>query len=114
MANPIILENTADGTKYTLEFTRNTVKMAEKAGFTLESITDGKIISGYSDLFYYAFMAHHRYMKQFDTDKILFEELGGMSEALSTRLVELFAEPYNSLVKQDKGDEKNAKWSVQL
>lgn len=112
---PIILENKDNGTKYTLEFTRNTVKMAEKAGFTLDSISDGKIISGYSELFYYAFMAHHRYMKQTDTDRILFEELGGVSEALSTRLVELFAEPYNALVEQtDSGETKNSKWSVEL
>ena len=113
---PIVLENKENGTKYTLEFTRNTVKMAEKAGFNLESITNGALISGYSDLFYYAFMAHHRYMKQTDTDRILFEELGGITEAMSTRLVELFAEPYNSLVEQnaDDGDEKNVKWSVVL
>ena len=112
---PIILENKDTGIKYTLEFTRNTVKMAEQAGFTLEKITDGKLISGYSELFYFAFMAHHRYMKQADTDRILFEELGGMSEALSTRLIELFAEPYNSLVEQQKdGEEKNSKWSVEF
>ena len=112
---PIILENKDNGTKYTLEFTRNTVKMAEKAGFSLDSISKGALISGYSDLFYYAFMAHHRYMKQADTDRILFEELGGASVELTNRLVELFAEPYNALVETtEDGETKNSKWSVEL
>lgn len=113
--NPIVLENKENGQKYTLEFTRTTVKMAEAAGFSIDKITSGKLISGYSELFYYAFMAHHRYMKLADTDRILFDELGGMTEALSTRLIELYAEPYNALVEEPESDEaKNSQWSVTL
>ena len=115
---PIVLENKENGKRYTLEFTRTTVKMAENAGFTLDAITSGKLVSGYSNLFFFAFMAHHRYMKQEETDRILFDELGGMTEALSTRLIELFAVPYNALVAQEGEDgedgEKNGAWSVEL
>lgn len=112
---PIRLVNKETGVEYVLEFNRNSVKRAEKAGFTLSDISSGKIISGYSELFYYAFLMHHPYMKQADTDRILFEELGGISDALQTRLIELFAEPYNALVEaKEEGGEKNSKWSVTL
>lgn len=111
---PIRLVNKDSGKEYVLEFNRATVKRAEKGGFTLTDISSGKVLSGYSELFYYAFLMHHPYMKQADTDRILFEELGGLSDALQTRLVELFAEPYNALVEAKDGDEKNVKWSVSL
>ena len=111
---PIRLRNAEDGKEYVLEFNKTTVEMAEKAGFTLNLITEGKLVSGYSDLFFFAFMKNHRYMKRADTDRILFEELGGMPEAMGARLVELFAEPYNALVESEDKAGKNSKWSVTL
>ena len=109
--NPIILRND-DGTEYKLEFTKATVKMAERGGFTLKMIADGKLVTGYSELFYYAFMANHRYMKQTDTDRIL-EEVGGMSDELAERLIDLYTEPAKAFSADDEA-RKNSKWSVKL
>ena len=115
---PIIIENPETGEKYTLEFNRRTVKMAEDAGITLSSITEDKrLMAGYSGLFYYAFLMHHPQIKAAKAESILFDDMGGMTEAMATRLIELFAEPYNTLVKSDEsgdGEAKNAKWSVTL
>ena len=83
---PIRLTNAEDGKEYVLEFNKATVEMAEKAGFTLNLITEGKLVSGYSELFYFSFMKNHRYMKKAEI-KIasLFGDAGIIGAAIAAR-----------------------------
>ena len=113
---PITLTNSETGKTYTLEFNRRTCALAENAGISVSKLADeDRLMSVYPELFYHAFLMHHPTVKKAETDRILFDEIGGFTPELMTRLVELFAQPYNSLVKQEgEGDGKNAKWSVTL
>ena len=108
---PIVLEY-EDGKTYTLEFSRETVQMAERAGFSRDDFGD-KLMVRVPQLFYYAFMMHHPTVSKEKTDQILFEDLGGVSEALSNRLTELFNAPYLYLF-NETGEVKNPKLTVRL
>ena len=108
--NPIILN--VDGTEYTLEFSRTSVAYAEQNGFNIRDI-DEKMMTRIPELFYYAFKMHHPDVKRAVTDRIFFDELGGIDEAVADRLVELYAEPYKTL-SNDTGKPKNPKVTVRL
>lgn len=108
---PIVLRSGSE--EYTLEFNRESVQYAERQGFQIEDIANGKYISGMADLFYYAFRMHHKGILRAKTDTILFEELHGMSDAMIERLGDLYAVPYLSLV-PDEDESKNSKWSVEM
>lgn len=101
-----------NGTVYTLEFSRETVKMAERAGFSRDDFGD-KMMTRISEMFFYAFMMHHPTMSKEKADKILFDDLGGVSEALSERLTDLFNAPYEDLF-NETGEVKNSKLTVLL
>lgn len=109
---PIILTDNETGEKYTLEFTRDSVRFAEKHGFNFDDI-DKYPMSTIPDLFYYAFRAHHKMVARDKTDKILFEDLGGLSEAVVKRLASLYAAPFKALTREDD-DTKNSKMTVEL
>lgn len=110
---PIKLTNPETGKTYTLEYNRRTAAMAERDGLTLKMLTEAEqIMNLYPLLFHYAFLMHHPTMKKADTEAILYDELHGLTTEQITRLVELYAEPYNALVKEEDG--KNSKWSVEI
>lgn len=110
--DPIVL-TAEDGKEYTLQFNRKSVIYAENNGFTLEDLSDGKYMSGVSNLFFYAFRMHHPYMTHEQTDRILFDEMGGLPEGMIERLGALYAEPYNALIpSEDAG--KNSRWAVKM
>ena len=108
---PIVLEYEG-GKTYTLEFNRETVKMAENAGFNTQDIGQ-KTMNRIEQLFFYAFMMHHPSISREKTNSILYEDLGGLSEALSDRLRELFEAPLNTLI-NESGEVKNSKLTVRL
>lgn len=116
MAKPIIITNPKTGVSYTLEFNRASVEWAENRGFNISDLGNGKILSGISDLFYYSFRMHHPQMTKTQTDTLLFDKaegLGGVPDGLAERLGELYAEPYNALVRTEE-DAKNSHWTVEL
>ena len=105
MAEPIRFQR-KDGTEYVLEFNRKSIIEAEKAGFNLEDLEKmpmGKL----SDLFFFAFLMHHPFMKRAETDRILFDEFGGLTQSEIGQLSELYAAPYEALI--NSGDEKNVR-----
>lgn len=109
--SPILIKDKDGSIKYTLEFTRRTVVFAERNGFILEDITK-KPLTGLSDLFFYAFQAHHRGIRHDVTDEVL-DEVGGLrAEGLVSRLIDL----YNAacMPEQEDGGEKNAKLALVL
>lgn len=110
---PIVLTDNETGIKYTLEFTRDSVKFAQFKGFNIDDI-DTKPMLAIPDLFYYSFRANHKNVSREKIDK-LFEELGGMPSGMLERLIQLYYLPYNTLIAdEDEGEPKNAKLTVEF
>lgn len=110
ITKPVTIE--VDGTTYTLEFNRNSVVSAEKAGFRAELIGE-QPMTMLPLLFFAAFKMHQPRITREETDAILFDKMGGMNQALIERLAQLYAEPTKTLIRTDDyGDEKNVKISL--
>ena len=111
---PIILRDTESGTEYTLEFNRESIRFAESRGFAIDDI-DRFPMSKIPELFYYSFRAHHKNVSREKTDRMIFEDWGGIGslpEGLLERLVMLYAEPFNATNVEEKA--KNSKLTVEL
>lgn len=100
-----------DGREFTLEFNRKTVMKAEKAGLNLQEI-DSKPMTMVGIMFWAAFLYHHPWITQEQTDKILDEQFGGVEglgtiendegENLVTHLGRLYSEPFSTLIPSDE------------
>lgn len=101
-----------DGRVYTLEFSRDTVKLTEESGFERNKVSNHEMTQ-VPLLFFGAFKMHHPEVTKEETDKILFEDLGGLSDALSSKLIALYNEPYESLFNEE-GKVKNPNLTVLL
>lgn len=110
--NPIILSNNETGKSYTLRFTRSTVRKMEQNGFDMNDISVHPM-TRIPELFHGAFLADQPFIKRETTDHILFEELGGITDAMMERLGELYAAPFNTLV-VGSDEPKNSKMTVEL
>lgn len=90
------------GTRYELDYNRESVRFAEARGFKLDEIGDypQTVIP---NLFYYAFRMHHRKVSKEFTDRFL-DEAGGLSEAMLERLIKLYAQARSSNVIRDEED----------
>ena len=85
-----------DGAEYVLEFNAETVRATERAGFSLSEAAD-KPMTMIPLLFFFAFKMHHPTMKREKADEILYKDLGGLSDKLQERLVDLYLAPINAL-----------------
>lgn len=106
---PIVFKGIGDfeGREFTLEFNRKTVVKAEKAGLNLQEI-DSKPMTMVGIMFWAAFLYHHPWITQEQTDKILDEQFGGVEglgtiendegENLVTHLGRLYSEPFSTLI----------------
>lgn len=109
---PIILRDNENGTEYTLEFNRESIVFAEAHGFDINDVSRFPMTK-VPELFYYAFRMHHKNVSKEKTDRILFEDLGGiegMPEGMGARLGELYAVPFKSMT----GEGKNGKVTVEF
>lgn len=112
MVKPIIIK--CKDEEYTLEFNREAIKFAEARGFKFDDVANFPMTK-LPELFFYAFRMHHKNVARDKTDKILFEELGGIPQGLIERLAELYAQPFEVLnVVEEDGERKNSKWTVEL
>lgn len=109
MTNPIIL-TMEDGKEYRLEFDRKTVEYSERMGFNTDDI-EHKMMIRVPELFWFSFRKNHPEVTKEESDKILFDELGGTTEQMTERLVQLYADAYMSLV-NNEGKPKNPKVRV--
>lgn len=102
-----------DGTTYTLEFNRNSVMSAERAGLTLHDVLEmSKPATIIPLLFFAAFKWHHPDMTREKTDKILID-MGGLPQTVVQRLIELYVTPINTLIRnEDDGEAKNVTISL--
>ena len=96
---PVEIENPDTGKRYTLTFTRETVKEAESNGFKVNEI-DQFPLTRIPEMFYYSFLANHKdEVTRAETDEIL-DMIGGiadMPDGLLKRLGELYANGFKSL-----------------
>ena len=99
---PMVIKDEENGKEYTLEYSRKTVVKAEQAGLVVDLI-ESKLMTMTPILFWGAFLMHHPYMTREQTDKILFEGLGGLKGEEMERLVELYVAPLESLVSTEDG-----------
>lgn len=110
---PIIIHDAENEVDYTLEFNRESVRFAEARGFDIDDV--GKFpLTKIPELFYYAFRMHHKNVSREKTDRILFEELGGLPEGAAERLGALYAVPFEALSNKDGNKAKNSKVTVEM
>ena len=95
--NPMIITDPDEGREYTLEFSRKTVSKTAQAGLDVNQL-ESKGMTMIPIMFWGAFLMHHPYMTREQTDKILFDGLGGMSAEEMAHLGKLYAEPFQTLV----------------
>ena len=107
MVKPITFEYR--GTKYTLEYTRKTIKRMEENGFRINQVAE-QPMSMLPALFAGAFLAHHRYTPQ-DTIDDIFEHMGD-KENLYVALGELYRATMEALTAEPT--EGNIKWEMSL
>ena len=112
LVQPIKILDKEGNLKYLLDFNRASVKYAEMRGFKLDNM-EGLSMSAMEDLFHYSFRAHQPKMTKAETDKILYDELHGFKEGMIERLVELYLQPFNTLM-QAGDTAKNSTMTVEF
>lgn len=109
---PIIIHDTENGIDYTLEFNRESIRFAEARGFNIEDV--GKFpFTKLPELFYYAFRMHHKNVSREKTDRILFDDLGGLPDGMAERLGALYGVPFEALT-SNEDNAKNSKVTVEF
>ena len=110
---PIIIHDEENGMDYTLEFNRESIRFAEARGFDIDDV--GRYpMTKIPELFFYAFRMHHRNVSREKTDRILFDDLGGLPEGAAERLGALYAAPFEALSSKDEKKAKNPKMTVEM
>jgi len=110
---PIIIHDADNEMDYTLEFNRETIRFAESRGFDIDDV--GKYpMTKLPELFYYAFRMHHKNVSREKTDRILFDDLGGMPNGMAERLGALYAAPFEALSNSDGNKAKNSRMTVEM
>ena len=100
---PMVITDPDEGREYTLEYSRKSVVKAENAGLDVNQL-EAKSMTMIPLLFWGAFLMHHPHMTKEQTDKILFDGLGGLSEAEMAHLGKLYAAPFQTLIaSEDEG-----------
>lgn len=110
--NPIVLRNEETGDAYTLEFNRESVRFAEARGFNIDDVSRYPMTK-VPELFYYAFRMHHKNVSREKTDRILFEDLGGLPDGMAERLGALYAVPFEALTSGEE-NRKNSRMTVEF
>lgn len=100
---PIVIKDPAENREYTLEYNRRTIAKTEQAGFDVQKL-ESSPMAMIPIMFWGAFLWHHPQITREQTDKILFEGLGGLGEKEIEHLGKLYAEPFKTLVAgEDEG-----------
>lgn len=102
---PMTIADPENGKEYCLEFNRKSVSKTEQAGFDVNKI-ESSSMTMLPLLFWGAFLMHHPQITREQTDKILFEGLGGLDENEMAYLAQLYAEPFQTLISRE--DEEGA------
>ena len=110
---PMVITDPEEGREYTLEYSRKTVVKAEQAGLDVNRLESASMTM-IPLLFWGAFLMHHPHMTRDQTDKILFEGLGGLNDEEMTYLGKLYAVPFQTLVATEGQAENPRKMVVRF
>lgn len=110
---PMIITDPNESREYTLEFSRKSVVKTEQAGFDVHRLESASMTM-LPLLFWGAFLMHHPHMTREQTDKILFDGLGGLSEDEMAHLGKLYAVPFQSLVASEDENGNPRKMTVKF
>lgn len=110
--SPMIITDPDEGKEYTLEFSRKSVSKTEQAGFDVTKL-ETQSMTMIPTLFWGAFLMHHPYMTKDQSDKILFDGLGGLNTEEMEYLGKLYAEPFQTLI-SDEGNGNPRKMAVKI
>lgn len=108
MGKTITIEDNNSGIKYTLAFTRDSVKRLEQTGFIADDILKKPLVM-FPLLFNGAFLANHKSVKSDVTDN-LFKRISNKEE-LFEKLVDMYTEVYESMF-DDTVEEGNVTWGA--
>lgn len=97
-----------DSKKYTLEFTRRTIREMENEGFRIDELSN-RPMTLLPELFIGAFKCHHPYLKRKDV-LAMFEEMSDRRSLLEA-LTDMYQEPIQAIF-DEQNDPKNVKWTV--
>lgn len=86
---PIKITMNRTGEVYELDFNREAVYLMDREGFKVDEIADYPA-TNIPKLFYYSFRKNHRKMSKSQTDKILREDLHGLTPQMVERLIMLY------------------------
>lgn len=103
-----VLEFSYNDRDYTLEYTKETVKEMERAGFVASDILN-KPISLLPSLFAGAFRAHHKNTSKNIIDEI-FDAMGDKEDLLA-KLAEMYQDPLNAML-EEPDDSKKVMWKA--
>ena len=112
--NPIRITDTKTDTVYELDFNRESVYFMDQRNFAVDDSIFKFPATNIPKLFYYAFRKNHRKLSQAQTDAIL-KELGGLTDEMIERLIQLYVQAATSDNIQDKEDlAKNSRMTVEM
>ena len=111
--NPMVITDPENGREYTLEFSRRSISKIEQAGFNINLI-ETQSMTMIPLMFWGAFLMHHPQMTREQTDKILFDGLGGLSEEEMGYLGRLYAVPFESLSASEDKEANPRKMAVKF
>lgn len=99
------------GTHYTLEFTRKSVKKMEDGGFDV-TLVEHKPMTMYPKLFEGAFIAHHPFVKKTVTDAI-YAKLNNKAELMDA-LSDMYSDTLMSILDEPAESEGNVTWETNV
>lgn len=112
--NPIKLTINKTGDAYELDFNRETLWVMDRDGFKIEEVTDYPA-TNIPKLFFYSFRKNHRKMTKAQTDRILENDLHGVTPKMLERLILLYNQAATANNVQDDEDlEKNLEVTVEF
>ena len=111
---PIFITDEDTGKKFELDFSRDSVVFVEQQGFKIDETFDFPNVN-IPKLFYYAFRMHHRNMSLQQTNALL-DKMGGITDKIALRLVELYrqATVSNNVIQDEEELGKNSHVTVEL
>ena len=111
---PVRLTDNDTGKVYELDFSRDSVKFVEEQGYRVDETFDypNKNIP---KLFYYSFRKNHKNVSREQADKLR-DKLGGLTDKIALRLVELYVQATNSnnVIQSEEDLAKNPHVTVEL
>lgn len=110
---PMFVEDNDAEKRYELDFSRDSIRFAERREFKIDEVTTYPQTS-IPDLFFYAFRKNHRDMARSQTDALL-DKMGGLTSAALERLILLYQQAaLSNVVATNEEAEKNTRVTVEL